>query len=81
MMGRLNFDIWRQPAGYLVDDLRIRRDFPSHPEVRRSIDKLQTMFNAVDKDSLINKFGCKIYGYLLPRASGTLTVTCSPHAH
>lgn len=71
MIGQLNYDIWRHPVGYLVDELRIKRDFPSHPEVRRAIDKLHTEFDAVDKNSLVNKYGHKIYGYLLPTAAGS----------
>ena len=70
MIGHLNYDVWRHPVGYLVDDLRIRRAFPSQPERRQTIDKLQTTFNAVDKDSLVNKYGHKIYGYLLPMTAG-----------
>ena len=71
MVGHLNYDVWRHPVGYLVDDLRIKRDFPCQPEVRQRIDRLQTVFNARDKDSLKNKYGHKIYGYLLPTVSGT----------
>jgi hypothetical protein len=70
MVGKLNYDVWRHPVGYLVDDLRIKRVFPSQPEKRQTIDKLQTIFNARDKDSLVNKYGHKIYGYLLPKAAG-----------
>lgn len=70
MIGQLNYDLWHNPVGYLVDDLRIKRVFPTHPEVRRTIDKLQTTFSAVDEDSLRNKYGHKIYGYLLPSAAG-----------
>ena len=70
MVGKLNYDVWRHPVGYLVDDLRIKRVFPSQPEKQQTIDKLQTIFNARDKDSLVNKYGHKIYGYLLPKAAG-----------
>ncbi|CAI8005119.1 N-acetyl-beta-glucosaminyl-glycoprotein 4-beta-N-acetylgalactosaminyltransferase 1 [Geodia barretti] len=70
MIGHLNYDIWRHPVGYCVDDLRIKRDFPSRPETRKSIDQLQTTFSAKDKDSLVNKYGHKIYGYLLPATPG-----------
>jgi hypothetical protein len=70
MIGHLNYDIWRHPVGYLVDDLRIKRDFPSRPEARKTIDQLQTTFSAKDKDSLVNKYGHKIYGYLLPATPG-----------
>ena len=72
MIGHLNYDIWRHPVGYCVDDLRIKRDFPSRPETRKSIDQLQTTFSAKDKDSLVNKYGHKIYGYLLPATPGIL---------
>lgn len=71
MIGQLNYDVWRNPVGYLVDDLRITKVFPKHPEVHRTIDKPQTVFSAVDKDSLRNKYGHKIYGYLLPGTAGT----------
>ena len=32
--GYLNYDVWRQMPGYLVDDMRVRRSFPNHPDVR-----------------------------------------------
>lgn len=79
MIGHLNFDIWRQPVGFVVDDLRIKRDFPSRPEIRRTIDKVQAVFNEVDKDSLVNKFGHKMYGYLLPTTSGMLIRSHDSH--
>ena len=71
MVGHLNFDIWRHPVGYLMDDLRIKRAFPSWPETRQTIDELHTTFSAKDKDSLVNKYGHKIYGYLIPTTPGT----------
>ncbi len=32
-MGYLNCDVWHWIVGYLVDDLRINRDFPLKPNV------------------------------------------------
>ena len=34
MMGYLNYDLWHWIVGYLVDDLRIYREFPQYPDVR-----------------------------------------------
>ena len=70
MIGCLNFDLWRNPPGYLVDDLRIKRDFPSSPEVRRSTTNLVVTFEERDKNAIRGKHGHKIYGYLLPREPG-----------
>ena len=33
MMGYLNYDVWHWIVGYLVDDMRIRKDFPLYPDV------------------------------------------------
>jgi hypothetical protein len=33
MVGFLNFDVWHWFVGYLVDDMRIKRDFPNNPDV------------------------------------------------
>ena len=32
-VGYLNYDVWRQMPGFVVDDMRIRRSFPNHPDV------------------------------------------------
>ncbi len=36
MVGKLNYDVWKFATGYLVDDLRIKRDFPNNPDVRHT---------------------------------------------
>ena len=33
MTGFLNYDVWNWIVGYLVDDMRIVREFPLHPDV------------------------------------------------
>lgn len=33
MEGFVNYDVWHWIVGYLVDDLRINRDFPLYPNV------------------------------------------------
>ena len=33
MIGSLNYDVWWWFVGYLVDDMRIKRDFPNNPDV------------------------------------------------
>ncbi len=33
MTGYLNYDVWHWVVGYLVDDLRINREFPQDPDV------------------------------------------------
>ena len=75
MIGVLNYDIWRNPTGYLVDDLRIKRDFPSNPEVRRTLNKLKVVFFSVDVNSIKNKYGHKVYGYLLPKTAGQCSLS------
>ncbi len=31
--GRVNYDIWKHAVGYTIDDLRIKDEFPNHPDV------------------------------------------------
>lgn len=35
--GGLNLDVWMWPVGFLVDDLRIKRDFPHKPSVSHAV--------------------------------------------
>ena len=35
-VGYLNYDVWKQMPGFVVDDMRIRRSFPNHPDVSGS---------------------------------------------
>ena len=37
MIGQLNYDVWRGIIGFLVDDMRIKRDFPNKPVVSTSV--------------------------------------------
>ena len=34
MTGKVNYDVWHWIVGYTVDDMRIKRSFPNHPDVR-----------------------------------------------
>ena len=40
MIGKLNYDVWKEVVGYLVDDLRVKRDFPTNPEVKQLKDEM-----------------------------------------
>ena len=33
MTGKVNYDVWHWIIGYTVDDMRIKRSFPNHPDV------------------------------------------------
>ena len=37
LKGYLNYDVWHWVVGYLVDDLRIYREFPLYPDVREHV--------------------------------------------
>ena len=37
MVGQLNYDVWRGIIGFVVDDMRIKRDFPNKPDVSTSV--------------------------------------------
>ena len=40
----MNYDVWNWTVGYLVDDLRIDKEFPLYPDVSR--DDSRNMFMA-----------------------------------
>ena len=42
MVGQLNYDVWRGIIGFLVDDMRIKRDFPNTPDVSTSVAHIHT---------------------------------------
>ncbi|KAL5467149.1 hypothetical protein EMCRGX_G031341 [Ephydatia muelleri] len=69
--GHLNYDIWRWTVGFMVDDLRIKRDFPHNPTFRTSTGSLKIEFNEVAGFSNERgKYGHRIYGFLYPPATG-----------
>ncbi|KAL5479330.1 hypothetical protein EMCRGX_G022839 [Ephydatia muelleri] len=74
LAGCLNYDVWRQMPGYLVDDMRVRRSFPNHPDIRQITDTLRIDFSEEAGDSHHNgKYAHKIYGFLRPFATGAHT--------
>lgn len=86
MVGFLNFDVWHWFVGYLVDDMRIKRDFPNNPDVRKVTSSLRVYFSEKDPEDVRGKYAHKIYGYLLPPTTGEyafsidmsqLTAACS----
>ena len=42
MVGQLNYDVWRGIVGFVVDDMRIKRDFPNKPDVSIYISSTHT---------------------------------------
>ena len=66
--GFLNYDVWNWIVGYLVDDMRIVREFPSYPDVSNDIGKRrgyhsESHYNLCEPSNTIS-YGS---GYLLDR--------------
>eukprot|EP00731_Ephydatia_muelleri_P026579 Em0018g679a len=69
--GQLNYDIWKLIVGFLVDDLRIKRDFPHKPTTRSTADSLKVVFNEYAGDSHhLGMYGHRMYGVLYPPTTG-----------
>eukprot|EP00731_Ephydatia_muelleri_P026574 Em0018g674a len=69
--GHLNYDVWKLAVGFLVDDLRLKRDFPHKPTTRSTVQSLRVVFNEVSGD--INDrgiYGHRMYGVLHPPTTG-----------
>eukprot|EP00731_Ephydatia_muelleri_P026583 Em0018g683a len=69
--GGLNLDVWMWPVGFLVDDLRIKRDFPHKPSIRTFIESLKVEFNQfAGVSNERGKYGHRLYGLLHPSTTG-----------
>ena len=67
MLGKLNLDMWkcRQYVGFNVDDMRIQKDWPLHPNERDVSKGLRHTFKTY------SNYAFKMYGYLLTSAGGS----------
>lgn len=55
--GELNLDVWRWPVGFLVDDLRIKRDFPHKPSVSRTVYGGARTYRQLTLDTATHRLG------------------------
>ena len=67
MLGKLNLDTWkcRHYIGLIVDDMRIQKDWPLHPNERTVSNGLRHKFKKY------SNYAFKMYGYLLTSTEGS----------